>query len=174
MESVHRALAQLIARLRPEAWDAVIPHGPPSVFGPRPEPWRQAMADRLSMVALNPQPLPPGELYAMALSDALIQEVFGYEAMGHVLGGRATANAAGLAVRAIAEFEELCPRWPRWPRTWPPPPPPPWPHEEMTQSELLFVAGNFLAAADIAREGPVAEALDSAGSRLMAMSLGRD
>ena len=44
----HVNLLTLVAQIRPQAWDAIIPHGP-----------RVAVNDRFARVALNPQPLPP-------------------------------------------------------------------------------------------------------------------
>src|SRR5680860_148388 len=71
-----RSIALFLANiLGPEVYDAPpFNRGNPyrgrairNVVGPLPDPWLE--------VALNPQPLPPRELYAIVLADAHIQEV---------------------------------------------------------------------------------------------------
>lgn len=74
------------------------------VSGPHPDPWRE--------VALNPQPLPPREAYALALADANLQEILALDRLGALLGGEVVERAQGRALRLVAEVDELCPRWP--------------------------------------------------------------
>lgn len=182
MDSTHRAIARLIMRRNPAAADAFIPHGPPTIrlgsqvasFG---APWRMGASDMLELVALNPQPLPPRELYATAVTTALIDSVMGYAQLSATFGPAAAKDAERLAIEAIADFDDICPRWPRWPHfpkfpKWPPPPPPPYDLEdEMGPSELLVVASNLLAASETLGTGAIAEALDRTGTRIMEQAL---
>ena len=124
-------------------------------------------------VMLNPQPLPPRERYAMALADATISDITEVGRMGTLFGGEAGQRMQEAALRQLADFEELCPRWPRWPRHWPPPPPPPWTREEMTATELFVVGARLAAAAEIAQDERLQGALADAGSRLMEMGAGK-
>jgi hypothetical protein len=161
-------LAKLIGYLDPRAWDFIIPHGPlvyvhQHAFGPQPEPWRASHFDR---VALNPQPLPPKTLYALALADATIAQAFALRA-----GPSGSESGQRRVLTAISEFVELCPRWPRWPKHWPPPPPPPWQQDEMTASELFFAGSRFLLAAEMMDDAALKQSLERAGEKVMEMGL---
>src|SRR4051812_4756961 len=115
---------------------------------------------------LNPQPLPPRELYALALADAHIRELQTHDRMATLLGGRAAERALERSVRLVAEIEELCPpRWPRWPKVWPPPPPPPWSREEMTPTESFVFGARMLAAAELMEQERLQEALAGLGEK---------
>src|SRR5262245_63668557 len=108
-------IARLIGHLNPAAWDWIVPHSLAVDFGslvsggePSPDPWRLArggVSSRLDQVALNPQPLPPKDLYALALSDATVARVVSLARVGRMLGGEAGANMQRAAVSAVADFE---------------------------------------------------------------------
>jgi len=172
-------IARLIGHLNPAAWDWIVPHSldvdiGSLVGGPQPEPWgmaRGGVSSRLDQVALNPQPLPPKDLYALALSDATVARVVSLARVGRMLGGEAGANMQRAAVSAVADFEEICPRWPRWPKHWPPPPPPPWQEEEMAASQLFLAGSRLVLAAEVVEDATVQKALDDAGSKLMDMGI---
>lgn len=136
------------------------------ISGPQPDPWRA--------VALNPQPLPPKALYALALADAHIEEVLGLDRVGALLGGEVAERGQDWALRLIADLDELCPRWPKWPRVWPPPPPPPvWENEEMTSTELLLYGTRLLAASELLQQERLQGALADLGERALDLSLNR-
>ncbi len=105
----------LIIALNPKAAD-VIPRGP------------QLVADRISEVALNPQPLPP-----VAIGARLMQEV--------VRAG----IAGGFGKQFAEDIDDWCGTG--WPHRWPWPQPEPDPHPwRVAQIQL----GGMLALADIA------------------------
>ena len=58
---------------------------------------------------LNPQPLPPRELYALAIADAHIRELQSHDRMATLLGGRA---AERLREFLAARFGEQAPPTP--------------------------------------------------------------
>jgi hypothetical protein len=106
----YTSLLTLIARVRPEAWDAIHPQGP------------VVLNDRLARVALNPQPLPPRE--ALTVGAAMMaREVARLAVETDLQGGSASAW--------LAEFiDDWCGTpWPhKWPWPLPGPGPDPDPH----------------------------------------------
>jgi hypothetical protein len=167
-----KAVASLLARIFPSIYDA-----PPlggwelgrrrlfdMVSGPRPEPW--------SAVMLNPQPLPPREIYALTLADAHILELFDLDRMGTLFGGEVAERALDRSLRFVAEIEERCPPlWPRWPKRVPPPPPPPWWGEEMTVTELFVFGARVLAASELVEQGQLQGALIGLGEKALDRSI---
>jgi len=144
------------------------PVGPRNVYtvatGPFPDPWRA--------VALNPQPLPPRERYALALADAHIQEVLSLDRMASVFGGEVSEHALQRSVKMLDDVEGICPKWPRWPRHWPPPPPPPFSHDDIMTSTELFVFGvRLLAASDVAEQGRLRESFTRLGEKALGLSM---
>jgi hypothetical protein len=135
------------------------------ISGPQPDPWRA--------VALNPQPLPPKALYAVALADKYIEEVLALDRVGALLGGEVMERAQDRALCLIAEIDELCPRWPKWPKVWPPPPPPPWEAEEMSPTELLLYGARLLAASGLMEQERLQLALADLGEKALDLSLNR-
>lgn len=103
----------LIARIPPEAWDAIVPKGPRAAVGVR-------LRDRLDLVALNPQPLPPVAAFLVGAADT-----------AHVLAGLAVERGVedgGRAGELVAEVvDDWCGTgWPRrFPFPWPGPDPDP-------------------------------------------------
>ncbi|MBS0496024.1 MAG: hypothetical protein JSR51_00015 [Proteobacteria bacterium] len=118
--SIDRRLLSIIGRRFPAIYD-VIPRGPQAVF-----------VNRLSEVALNPQPLPPHELGA-AIASEFIQAAW-------------LANRIGSDQGTIfADLDDWCPtrpKIPKFPPWWPPiPEPEPDPHPEwMIDFHLGFAA----------------------------------
>ncbi len=132
------------------------------VSGPQPEPWRLA--------ALNPQPLPPREHYALTLADAHIHELLAFDRIGALFGGEAAERTQERALRVIAEIDELCPRWPKWPKGGWPPPPPPRGREEMTPTELFVFGTRLLAASEQMEQGRLQESLGQLGEKALELS----
>ena len=132
------------------------------VSGPLPDPWRA--------VALNPQPLPPAELYALALADAHIHELLTLDRIGSLFGEEAARRTQEQALRVIAEIDEICPRRPKWPKGWPPPPPPPWGEQEMNPTELFLFGTRLLAASEQMEQGRIGEALGKLGEKVLGLS----
>jgi hypothetical protein len=132
--------------------------------GPRPEPWRYAM--------LNPQPLPPRELYAVRVADAHISELTTLDRIGSLFGGEVSQNTLERSLRFVSELDEICPRWPKWPKRWPPPPPPPWwRDEEMTATELFVFGVRILDAAGRVEQEKLGDALANLGEKALSLSM---
>lgn len=167
-----RFVASLLARVfGPSVYDAPpLGGGDPGwrnladlVSGPHPDPWR--------LVALNPQPLPPRERFAISLADAHIRELLTLDRVGSLLGGEASERAQERALRMVAEIDELCPRWPKWPKGgWPPPPPPPWEREEMNPAELFLFGTRLLAASELMEQGRLQESLGRLAEKALELS----
>lgn len=212
MSEYSRFIARIITRLNPEAWDAIIPHGPPwvtglvpdpwrqflvgpgpqpwhtgpkpdpwfigrDVLGPSPQPWRTPVSqrwDRFSAVALNPQPLPPKERFAVAVTDAMLSQVVHLANAAELAGGDSGGNLLRRAVTMLQDWDELCPRWPKWPKNWPPPPDPPdWLGDEMSPVAHFLAATRVLAAADAVYDESIASTMSELGDRQFDYSLSR-
>src|SRR5215217_6531175 len=147
-------IARFLARLDPRLWEIPFPHNP--LVG-----YSAASLTNSDAVSLNPQPLPPGELLALAVADAHLSEIVRLANFGDG-AGRETA------LRRIADVDELCP--PLWPK----PPkgvfPPRWWwdfREPMRESEAFFMGARFLSAAEVVGDDVVREALTRTGLRMM-------
>jgi len=131
----------------------------------------QQVSDRRSAVMLNPQPLPPRAMLAIAIADAHIQEVLSLDRIGALMGDEVEQRALNQALRQIGDVDEICPRWPRWPKMWPPPPPPWWDlGDEMTSLELFLFGTRFIAAAGQTNEGKLQDALVLLGEKALDLS----
>jgi len=124
--SISRRLLAIIGRRVPAIYD-VIPRGPQGRFS------------RLSEVALNPQPLPPGELGA-AVAAEFVHTVWLADRFGLDPG------------RAFDDLDDWCPTPPKPPRLppWWGPFPDPEPHPEWHSdfhlgfaARLAAISGNF-------------------------------
>jgi hypothetical protein len=145
MTSEQRLLA-LIGRRLPAIFD-VIPRGPQGLF----------LQDRVSAVALNPQPLPPGppELVGAALAQEFAHMAF-------------VADRLGLNWKTLSQdLDDWCPTQPRkikWPIHWPPVPEPD-PHPNwFAELHLGFAAKLSAISADYPGT-PLAATLDRAVNR---------
>ena len=176
MQVSARSVADMLAQVfGPSVYDAIYPHFDLGhldrhklfdlVGGPRPEPWHAVM--------LNPQPLPPKALYALALADAHIYELLALDRAGALLGGEVTERALDRGMRIVAEVEDLCPPlWPRPPKGgWPPPPRPPWENEQMANPELFVLGTRFLAAADLIEQESLQAEVVRLGEKVLDQSL---
>ena len=121
---------KLIIALNPKAAD-VIPRGPQHVL--RLAAQAEEVAQLGNEVALNPQPLPPGDA---PMGAALL----------HRIAAAALASQDGFSHSFLSDIDDWCGTgWPhRWPKGWPVPGPRPGPVET---AQLLL--GGLLAAAEI-------------------------
>lgn len=147
-------IARFLARINPRLWEIPFPHTP-LVGHPA------ASLTNPDAVALNPQPLPPGELLALAVADVHLTEIVR-------LASAENGEGRNGALRRIADVDELCP--PLWPK----PPkgvfPPRWWwdfREPMRESELFFMGARFLSAAEVVEDEVVRDAITRAGMRMM-------
>jgi hypothetical protein len=121
----YSAVLSIVARIRPEAWDAIVPHTP-------------AIRTRagLERVALNPQPLPPREAFvvgAAELAHEIVRQALAIEAHGD--------SSFSFVSDTI---DDWCGTpWPRkWPLPWPGPDPDPKPWWETVD----VAAGRLVAS----------------------------
>ncbi|MBW8848795.1 MAG: hypothetical protein JF607_28025 [Burkholderiales bacterium] len=145
MTSDQRLLA-LIGRRLPAIFD-VIPRGPQGLA---------AIQDRVSAVALNPQPLPPAPEH---LGAAMAQE-FAHTAW--------LADRLGLSWKSMAQdLDDWCPTAPRKLKlpAWWPPVPDPEPHPEWLAELHLGFASKLAAISAAHPGGGFAASLDRAVNR---------
>ncbi|MER6450573.1 hypothetical protein DEJ51_21040 [Streptomyces venezuelae] len=140
-------IVRLAARVRPEMWDAINPHGPVFAAGVAGVAGVRSL-DGGSAVALNPQPLPPRE----QLRIAVLQTVKGVAetAIGAHQGGRDAREI----LQAVGD--DMCPTPPHvkipWPKNWPGP----WPPGEPFPIDLVgpqYVTPAVQAVAGLAFQG---------------------
>ncbi|GIL35079.1 hypothetical protein LG324_19500 [Phycicoccus jejuensis] len=117
-----KALAHVV-RIPPQAWDAIVPHGPAwSVVG------------RFDEVELNPQPLPPREA---AIGARMLESLLWTSII--IVGGR---DGGGRAL--LDEIDDWCGTG--WPKKWPKPKP----RHDWDEGQLF--TGAALAAAALAEQ----------------------
>jgi hypothetical protein len=161
--SYSRLLA-IIGGIRPEIWD-VIPRGP-----------QFRVASRVDMVALNPQPLPPHELFLLGAAEMALEVVrpaFAFDSQDE--------RHVGWVIELI---DEWCGTpWPKgWPWPWPGPRPNeghgvPWvsgPHPEPWDIARGRVVGAVIFASMASRLSPgaLSDALADGADRLVEAALG--
>jgi hypothetical protein len=156
-------LLSVLARLDPAIFDAIFPHGPAQSY---------MFVSRISEVALNPQPLPPGELQRVSalVAQQIAFAAIALEAAGHDGGVRMIDSA----------IDDWCGNGrPPIPIPWPGP----WPFAfalDAVPKELdvatsrLVGALSFAAIASRMGAGEVREALVAGADRLMEASLAPD
>jgi hypothetical protein len=151
-------LMQMLRRVPPQAWDAIVPHGPSIRIHPFG-----------SEVSLNTQPIPPHEddhLVAISLARHLATLASTADALGN--------NGGSILLR---EIDDWCGTG--WPHRWfrPPHPPhvgdpTPWPRPNWTPSDLQFVGG--LALAELANrmsDGELRDAIETGANKLLETAL---
>lgn len=146
-----------IARRHPQLWDL----------------W----GDPLVHLALNPQPLPPGDI---AFSFALAQEVIDRALLLHdvaaALQPNEPAGGTTAAVKLVRDFtDDYCPVPPRIviPRKKGPFPVPPGSEAGWSAIEMMAVGASFTHAAERMHPPALQEALQHAGQQIMETGLSR-
>ncbi|WP_430296557.1 hypothetical protein [Sinomonas sp. B1-1] len=132
----HFPLLAAISRLRPEIWDAIIPHGPVN-------------GRRVESVALNPQPLPPKDPHDIAVGAVSMANRVVHLAIEAQLRGENPAGWVGELV------EDWCGTpWPRrWPWPWPGPRPDEGPFPEPWRIQEARIVGAIVFASAASRLG---------------------
>jgi len=149
------------------------PHGP----GPISQSW----LDYLSWVAINPQPLPPGERFAVALAGAFIERADQVSSLGTFLADRQRALGSSFA-EELDEAGDWCGTMSRWEmlqkilswlRNHNPPPPPgdPWWKQGLTQNEIIIVGGRVAFAAEGFGNQVIRSSMQGVGGSLMQQGL---
>jgi hypothetical protein len=146
------SLLSLVARIRPEAWDAIIPHTPLTAG---------------SRVALNPQPLPPGEAFVVEAAR-----------MAHeVVRLAVEAGLRGESTGFVREFvDDWCGTpWPhKWPWPWPGPRPggEPEPSPDLVGIARAAGAVVFAAAGSRLPDGELGAAFAAGAEQLAKAAIG--
>lgn len=153
----HYELLSLIARIHPAVWDLIDLHGP-------------LVRNRLSMVALNPQPLPPEPQPDKFLLEAgLMATHFTRLAVEADVRGDASSRFLGELV------EDWCATpWPRkWPWPWPGPRQETGPRPEPWQINAARLVGAVVLASYASRlgEGELSVTLAEGAERLAETAL---
>jgi hypothetical protein len=153
-------LLAVLGRINPAVWDAIIPHGPLVARGSAVRSF-----SRGAEVALNPQPLPPEELFLRA-SAAVAHDI----AFAAVSAQAAGSDAAG---RIVGEaIDDWCGTRPR-PFPWPHPWPFPWPPEPEPRPDWDVAASRVVGALSLAsvasrlQDGPARDALAKGAEQLL-------
>ncbi|WP_454296451.1 hypothetical protein [Salana multivorans] len=160
MASTSQALIALARagafKIPPAAWDALIPKSFREVAATRGIIIIGGRQVDVDLVALNPQPIPPGEL---EIGASLVTEV-----VRSAIASAGTDGQEGAAKFLSYEIDDWCGTG--WPHKWPKPKP--------KLDDRLVLLGGALAAAELAAgfEGAMAEALGTAIDQLVNTALG--
>jgi hypothetical protein len=155
----YSTLLALIGRIRPQAWDAIVPHGPPLrvAAGEGHQDW----------AALNPQPIPPGDALATEaahLAHELVRSAVAIEMQG--------GSSSALVSKLIDDWCDT--PWPRrWPWPWPGPHPNWGPHPLPWDMQTARVVGALIFASMASRlaAGDLQETLAKGADRLTEAAL---
>jgi hypothetical protein len=120
----------VVARIRPEVWDAIVPHGP-------------RFRARGDLVALNPQPLPPAEAFLVGAAE------MAHEFLRVALESDVRGDSAAGFVRDFLDDWCATP----WPRKWPWPWPGPRPDEGPLPDPWVVQSGRVIGAIIFASVG---------------------
>ena len=157
-------LLGVLGRIPPQAWDAIIPHGP---IG------RASFhaASKASPVELNPQPIPPG--HELLLAAAAVAHDIAHAAVAAEAAGTQGVNK--MVMRAVDKWCDT--GHPRFPIPWPGPFPFPWPPEPAPHPEWDVGASRVVGALALASvasrlaDGEAQDALSKGADRLLEAGL---
>lgn len=182
-----KSFVQLVSKRAgyyPNPDDPGDPNNPFGPFGPGGPVLRYLLeiqrSRRLDQVALNPQPLPPKEVIAVALAQNVIDQVAQLHAFADMLPGEAGAELREGGLRLLDEFSDSCGtmtrreliaaliRWLLGKRPPPPPPDPePWWDERLDAFDLITIGVQLQATFEQIADERLANALDQVGSKVM-------
>ncbi|MGC4106826.1 MAG: hypothetical protein QM753_10810 [Thermomicrobiales bacterium] len=175
------------AMLPPEMWDAPPHSGDPSsldsqtlrlrpYLDPRPVPWlRTGWAKIGDEVSLNPQPIPPGWTYAVAVANAKLDQLMHVEQIAQAFP-REAERIRALGRQQVEDDGEICPQWPIPPIGWPPFPPGPDPGPEppiMLRHELFALGSVYVLGAGQLESAELREAVTGLGEKAINKAIGR-
>ncbi|RPE08080.1 hypothetical protein EGT74_13495 [Chitinophaga lutea] len=131
----------------------------------------------LSLVALNPQPLPPGDIaFAFALAQEVIDRALLIHDLSVALRPEESGKAATAAAGLVQDFtDDLCPVPPKIviPRKKGPFPVPPDAAAGWAALEMMAVGISFVQAAEGMAVPALQEALHAAGNQILDVGLSR-
>lgn len=147
-------LLRIIADRHPAIWD-IIGGGP------------------LSMVALNPQPLPPGILFAASVAGEVIKDAVARQELADIF--RPNGEEAGIIIVGgrVGHFvDDWCGTM--WKLRWPfPGPRPNWFKEKLTGTDLVVMGVQFENAAGQVFNTALSQAFRDAGAKFIETGLSR-
>jgi hypothetical protein len=123
-------LLKIIAAIPPEAWDAIIPHGP-------------AFRTRADLASLNPQPLPPRDSFAVGAA------TMAHELVRIAVETEVRGESAAIFVKDF--IDDWCGT--PWPHKWPWPGPGPRPKEGPRPEPWEVSIGRAIGATVLASAG---------------------
>ena len=163
---------------RPNWLPAALIQQVPRVLGPAPDPWLPGTGQSpehfygsLGLASLNPQPLPPSELFAAEVANALINDVLMRQELLDFFDGNGAHS--GRARDRVSHFvDDWCGT--NWALKWPFPfPRPNWWKEEVGGTELIVMGVQFIRAKNRVTDGGLKEAFTVAGTKLTETGLKR-
>ncbi len=168
----------------PRRWDRLVRVAFERVFGPSPDPWRIAeraldppplpwLADGLSRVAINPQPLPPRYRFLSALALEAINRA---ELLQEVADVANAGEQRGIIVIGgyISRFaDDFCGNGYTLHIPHLDPVPHPWFRQELNGADLLVIGAEFAKAARQAFDPHVSQALSGAARQFANVAASR-
>jgi hypothetical protein len=147
----------------PGPWDPVIRRTFEKVFGPQPEPW--------SLVALNPQPLPPRWAFAVEFIRSAVDRLVLIQETADVIrtGDERGIIIVGGKVSELVDF--VCGN--NFPRRIPRPRPGPDPNPLLTGQELILMGAEVVRSSKMIANEALAREFTAAGEKLIDTGLER-
>jgi len=142
------SLLSIIGNINPQAWDYIVPQGP--------FPQEGRSASLAEQVALNPQPLPPGEAFVIGAAE-MAHSIARMAIESEIRGESSIAVVSGFV-------DDWCGTpWPhRWPRPGPDPSPDPW----LVQTGRVVGAIVFASVGSRLGDGELSKAFLGGAERL--------
>jgi|GEM_PF-1609696 hypothetical protein len=142
------SLLSIIGNINPQAWDYIVPQGP--------FPQEGRSASLAEQVALNPQPLPPGEAFVIGAAE-MAHSIARMAIESEIRGESSIAVVSGFV-------DDWCGTpWPhRWPRPGPDPSPDPW----LVQTGRVVGAIVFASVGSRLGDGELSKAFLDGAERL--------
>ena len=135
-------------------------------FGPLPDPW--------IMVALNPQPLPPGVAFPLAIAQQVISHVELVQEIADLIRPRGEEQGIIIVGGILSRFVDDCGNGRIWrKRPFPIPPPQVEFDNRLTALELIVMGAQFEESARTTVNEQMQNEFKRAGSQLIEMGLTR-
>jgi len=147
-----------------------------SVMGPLTDPWLPAASSSAhawnythGFTALNPQPLPPIFLFALALADQIITDAVSSQEFIDLIGIEARGRSSERLDRVV---EDWCAtgRKLKWPF---PPPQPPWWNNELSGIQFIVMGVQFEKAAATAFNDGLQKSFANASAKFIKTGLAK-
>lgn len=128
---------------------------------------------RIDSVALNPQPLPPREAFALEFARAAVDRLLLIQETADAIASNGDRQGIIVVGGRISELvDEICGT--NFPKKFPiPPRPGPDPDPRLTGTELVLIGSHFLATSGIVANEQLRNEFTTAGERLVNEGLNR-